>query len=203
MFYFKVVLILPQHKPKLRRYFMKNFLIMMGIMVGVLVTLASAILLQIYANAIFGIIIGTGLVATSFWAYKYLSYRETMELAKLDEQRLKTLIDMGTRVTVDLSKCKMRSSSYHVEKKGLDYLNEMEAIEIIFDTEENAKPEAVIQTVLIYAHRLSSGKIIKFNGPTSKDKRTLEMLCAIQKHTTIYFDPNDPKVYYFDLAFLE
>jgi hypothetical protein len=85
----------------------------------------------------------------------------------------------------------------------LDYLDETQAIDIIFDSGENEEPQTTIHTVLVYKHRLESGKIFKFYGPTSKDKRTLEILCTMQKETTLYFDRNDPEVYHFDLKFLD
>lgn len=165
--------------------------------------LISTILAKFYFNDIIWFSVGIGIILISFLLNRYSSNRETRERARAQEERLARLITDGVKVVVDLSKCEMKSSSHHTEKKGLNYLDETEAIDIIFDSGENEKPETISHTVLVYRHRLESGKIFQFYGPTSKDKRTLEILCTMQKHTTLYFDRDDPKMYYFDLKFLD
>lgn len=182
---------------------MKQVLLTLGIAVGVVVVLVSTILAELYFNMTIWLSVGVGITVISFFLYKYSLDREVRESARAEKERLKTLMRDGIRVVVDLSKCGMKSSSHHAEKKGVDYLNEMEAVDIIFDAGENKEAQTTIHTVLVYKHRLESGKIFKFYGPTSKDKRTLEILCTMQKQTTLYFDRNDPEVYHFDLGFLD
>jgi hypothetical protein len=181
---------------------MKQVLLVLGIILGLIVIAISTILGGLYFNGTLWISAGVGIILISFSLYKYLSSREAAELARGEQERLAKLMNDGVRVIVDLSKCEMKSSSYHMENKGLDYLNEMEAVDIIFDSGEKEQ-QTTIHTVLVYKHRLQSGKMFKFYGPTSKDKRTLEILCTMKKQTTLYFDRNDPEVYYFDLRFLD
>ena len=182
---------------------MKQILLTFGITLGLVVVLISTILAELFYNVTIWVSAGVGVIVISLLLYKYSRTREVSRLARTKRERLKTLIRDGVRVIVDLSKCEMKSSSHRTEKKGMDYLDEMGAVDVIFDSTENEEQQTIIHTVLVYKHRLESGKIFKFYGPTSKDKRTLEILCTMQKQTTLYFDRNDPEVYYFDLRFLD
>jgi hypothetical protein len=163
----------------------------------------SIILAEVFYTITIWLLVVSGVAVIFLLLYKYSSNHEVHGLATAERERLKALMRDGAKVVVDLSKCEMKSSSHHMEKSGLDYLDETQAIDIIFDSGENEQAQTTIHTVLVYKHRLESGRIIKFYGPTSKDKRTLEILCTMQKQTMIYFDRNDPEVYHFDLAFLD
>ncbi len=157
---------------------------------------------QLYLNIYAWLAIGVTVVIIGFWYFKNSSEREIKELKNEWDERIEKLIKEGNKITVDLSKCEIRSSSQQTEKKDLDYLDETEAIDIILNSGENLKQRTIAHSTLVYKHESDNGQIFKFYGSTNKDKSTLELLCAMQKTTTLYFYRNDPEVYYFDLKFL-
>jgi hypothetical protein len=182
---------------------MKDHLLVLGIITGFIVMLPATLAEPVLFNDMIWISSGVGIILASFGLYRFSSQRGKIETDRQEEKRLKKLIKHGVKVVVDLNKCEMRASSYHIEGKGYDYLDEMEGLFIILDSGKNEKQTTVTQTVLIYHHKMDNGKTITFYGPTEKDKRTLEIRCAMQGTTTIHFDKNDPGIYYFNLSFLE
>ena len=143
----------------------------------------------------------TAVIAIVGWFIKNrISWNASKTEINSSAQRL---IATGVRLPVDLSRCKIVSSHNHIPEREIMIMNESVALEMILDSGDEVGPKDEHYSVLVYEHLLESGKTIKFYGHTSRDKKTLEILCAIQKATFIYLDKNDPKSYYFDLRFLD
>jgi hypothetical protein len=115
----------------------------------------------------------------------------------------KDLKNNGMKIIVDLTTCEIQTGTFKKEKEEISYLDELGGIDILLDAGKMPEPDQYEQSVLIYKHKTTSGKTVKFYGPTSKNKKTLEILCVMQKETTLYVDRNDYDHYYFDLEFLE
>jgi hypothetical protein len=169
----------------------------------VTITLLSTIIGQAYINTAFWILVGLGTTIACIWLIRHSSDRETDKIKNEGNKRLRKLIKDGIKLTVDLSECEIISNGQQIEQRGLDYLDETEAIDIILNSGQNQKQAFITQSSLVYKHKSDTGQIIKFYGPTNKDKGTLQILCAIQKSTSIYLDKYDPEIYYFDLRFLD
>jgi hypothetical protein len=181
----------------------KDEITIIGIISGLIIFLVSAILGQVYFNTIFWICTGIAIIVGSLAFFKHTSGREMKEIEKEENKRLAQLMQNGRKITVDLSKCKIRTTSQNVERNEPDTWDEGQVIGIVLDSGGYGKHEENGFSTLIYKHKLDSGEVVKFYGPTAKDKKTLEILCTMQKSTVIYFDRNDPEVYYFDLRFLD
>jgi len=174
------------------------------ITLGLIVILISGILGQIYFNPIFWQVSGVSLILASLLLLRQKRSGNSKENPEgLWEKQVNYLRNNGEKIVIDLRKCKIRSGSFHRPKKELDYLDETSVVDILLSEPQHSKSENIEHSVLIYRHTLPTGKTIIFYGPTDKDKKTLLILCEMQKSTSIYVDKNNLAMYYFDLEFLD
>jgi hypothetical protein len=117
---------------------------------------------------------------------------------------IKYILDLkqtGIRVPVDLTKCKIISNNWTIQKP--EKTNQTILFnEITGNSHENqlttdATLSRIQFTTLVNGHEKT------FTSPTiAKDRTTLHFLCEIQKETSIYIDRDNSKYYFFDLDFL-
>ena len=139
-------------------------------------------------------------ILTSLWFYRFFVKRETASDTLAEEERMEKLMKEGVKVAVDLNECEIRAGSVMLEDS--EHINDVDAMDALVGVDRPAETQTINQTVLIYNHTLENGDTIRFVGPILKEKKTVQLLCAMQGTTAIYYDRNNPQVYYFDLRFL-
>lgn len=140
-------------------------------------------------------------IITSLWFYRFFVKREAASDALAEKERMEKLMNEGIKVVVDLNACEIRAGSFMLEQA--DPINDVDAMDALVGVNRPEETQKIDQTVLIYNHTLENGDTIRFIGPTLKEKKTVQLLCAMHGTTAVYYDRNNPQAYYFDLRFLD
>jgi hypothetical protein len=111
----------------------KDAITIIGIISGLIIFLVSAMLGQFYFNTIFWICTGIAIIVGSLAFFKYTLGLEMKEIEKEENKRLVQLMQNGTKIKVDLSKCKIRTTSQNLEKEP-DTWDEGQVIGIVLDS---------------------------------------------------------------------
>jgi hypothetical protein len=119
---------------------------------------------------------------------KYISARQ---------ERIKTLNENGTKITVDLSKCKVLSQGYTKEEPS-SISSRAQGFNAMLDSENATQSIEVNNSVVMYYN----GKQKFVSETFQKDSATLQFQIAAAKSTYIYLDEQNGD-YYFDLSFLD
>jgi hypothetical protein len=102
------------------------------------------------------------------------------------------------KIIVDLEKCYLLSSESPVESFAPD-INEPWSSASDPEMYEHDPQKSIHHTIIVFE---KDGTKF-YSGPVDKDKTTLQYYLINKKQTTIYYDLNDPRNYFFDLSFLQ
>jgi hypothetical protein len=157
----------------------------------------------------YSLIISIAISVFLLLVYKLFQTKETYEEKKLiektDENR-EWLIKNGLLIKVDFNKCNIISNTSNLEVpvKSYSFGNaDSRSLDGLYDPARTLEIRQ-INECRIQFHYTINGEPLIFTSPViEKDKTTLLFLLATQKHSTLYYDPERPANFYFDLRFLD
>jgi hypothetical protein len=147
-------------------------------------------------------IFGTGVICLA----AAVIYVVVVEWLSRDKDAGRQLLDLkrhGVQIPVDLTKCKIKSNQWTSETRRyhhprVEFLNEISG-----HGDKNVERMESNVSIVEYTTKVSGRTRTFRSNPVGKDKISLTMLLEMQKETTIYLDPKNKRIYYFDLEFLE
>lgn len=154
------------------------------------------------ANGFNGYILATGVLLMAIPIIVYILHVRLSDRETPYVKHLKDLKHTGIKISVDLTQCKVKSTSWTMEvgkydNPRIELLNELSGNE-----EKNIEKIEANLSRIEYTCDFS-GRSRTFLSPTiAKDNVTLRILLEMQQETSIYIDRDDTKYYYFDLEFI-
>ena len=122
---------------------------------------------------------------------------EVNKYIRVRQERIKTLKENGTKIPVDLSKCKVLSQGYTKEEPS-SISSRAQGFNAMLDSENATQSIEVNNSVVVY----DIGKQKFVSETFHKDPVTLEFQLSAAKNTFIYLNEATGD-YYFDLSFLD
>lgn len=146
------------------------------------------------------LILGAIVLVIGLIPYLLLSKKQEINTNKLYENWKNELIKNGLKITVDLSKVRIKANAYREEIQRVqgkyEGLDELAGI-------DRRKFVDINECVIEYETDLR-GKSVKFtSGNIAKDKITVQFLLMNKKTTELYIDKLDNENYHFNLEFLQ
>jgi len=108
----------------------------------------------------------------------------------------------GEKIKLPLANVEVKTRTYQKEIANNNWPSEIQMLDSIYDDNRNYKTKEIRQTYIVF-YKEYGGKTFKFvSSATSQNVDAVKDYIDRQGGITLYIDPNNPTVYYFDFPFL-